>query len=68
MWRLFGIRRALRADRDIAVLEMAGIRTKTRHPNRRRKGLDTEIENVSAALFADSPRGVPPFMPNIGDA
>jgi NAD(P)-dependent dehydrogenase (short-subunit alcohol dehydrogenase family) len=27
-----------------------------------------EIEGISADLFADSPRGVPPFMPNIGDA
>jgi NAD(P)-dependent dehydrogenase (short-subunit alcohol dehydrogenase family) len=27
-----------------------------------------EIEAISGDLFATSPRGVPPFMPNIGDA
>jgi NAD(P)-dependent dehydrogenase (short-subunit alcohol dehydrogenase family) len=27
-----------------------------------------EIEKISRDLFATSPRGVPPFMPNIGDA
>ena len=27
-----------------------------------------EIERISAEMFKDTPKGVPPFMPNVGDA